>query len=108
MEHNTTLNISCDFNGYLVCQMPVNTVEVELEIKTTQGKYTLNKDAYTRTERYHPWDRADRRAKIHTMKRRTSRKEETVDTVGSTNSETDIQDGEGIAYAPKFYRRILW
>ena len=26
-----------------------------------------------------------------------------VDTVDSTNSETDIQDGEGSAYAPKIY-----
>ena len=37
------------------------------------------------------------------MKRRTSRKEVNVETVGSTNSETDIQDGEGFAYAPKIF-----
>ena len=103
MEHNTTLNISCDFNGYLVCQMPMNTVEVELKIKTTQGKYTLNKDTYTRTERYPPWDRADKRTKIHSKKRRASRKEVNVDTVDSTNSETDIEDGEGFAYAPNIF-----
>ena len=102
MEHNTTLNISCDFNGYLVCQMPTNMVEVELKIKTTRGKYTLNKDMCTRTERYCPWDRADRRTKIHTMKRRTSRKEVNVDTVDSTNLETDIQDRGGFTYAPKY------
>ena len=86
MEHNTTLNLSCNFNGYLVCQMPPNTVEVELKIKITQGKYTFNKDTCTRTERYCPWDMANRRVKIHTKKRRTSRKE----VVDSTNSETDI------------------
>ena len=83
--------------------MPPKTVEVELEIKTTRGKYTFNKDTYTRTERYHPWDRADRRAKIHTKKNRTNRKEVNVDTVDSTNSETDIQDGGGFAYAPKIF-----
>ena len=33
MEHNTTLNISCNFNAYLVYQMPMNTVEVELKNK---------------------------------------------------------------------------
>ena len=103
MEHNTALNISCDFNGYLVCQMPPNTVEVELKIKTTQGKYTLIKDTCTRTERYHPQDREDRRAKNHTKKRRTNRKEVNVDTVDSTNLETDIQDGEGFAYTPKIF-----
>ena len=104
MEHNTALNISCDFNGYHVCQMPTNMVEVELKIKTTQGKYTLQKDACTRTEKYHPCNRVDSGAKIHIKKRRTNRKEVVnVDTVDSTNSETDIQDREGFAYAPKLF-----
>ena len=53
MEHNTALNLSCNFNGYLVCQMPMNTVEVELKIKTTRGKYTFNKDTCTRTDTIH-------------------------------------------------------
>ena len=70
----------------------------------TRGKYTLNKDTYNRTERYCPWDRADRRAKIHTKKRNTNRKETvSVDTLDSTISETDIQDGEGFAYSPKIF-----
>ena len=38
----------------LVCQMPADTVEMELKIKTTRGKYTLHKDTCMRTERYHP------------------------------------------------------
>ena len=105
MEHNNALNVSCNFNGYLVCQIPKNMVEVELKIKTTRGKYTLNKDTYTRTERYHPWDRADRRAQIHTKKRRIPRRETFhIDTpIYSTNSETDIQDGKGFACAPKVF-----
>ena len=65
MEMNKALNVSCDFDGYLVCQIPNSTVEVELKIKTTKVKYALIKDALTRTERYHPWDRANRRAQIH-------------------------------------------
>ena len=68
MEHNNALNVSCDFNGYLVCQIPKNMVKVELKIKTTRGKYTLNKDTYTRTEWYHLWDRADRRVQIQPRK----------------------------------------
>ena len=54
MENNKVLNVSCDFDGYLVYQIPGNTVEVELKIKTTRGKYTLTKDAHTRAEKYHP------------------------------------------------------
>ena len=61
MDCNTALNVACDFNGYLVCQMPADTVEMELKIKTTRGKYTLNKDTCMRTERYCLWDRADMR-----------------------------------------------
>ena len=63
MECNGTLNLSYDFKGYLVCQIPTNKVEVELKIKTTWGKYTFTKDTCMRTKRNHPWDRVDRRAK---------------------------------------------
>ena len=50
-----------------------------------------------------PWDRACRKAKIHTKKRRASKKKVEVETVDSTNSEMDIQDGEGFSYAPKIF-----
>ena len=71
MEMNKALNVLCYFNGYLVYQMSDNVVEVKLKVKTTVGKYILIKDLYTRTERYHPWDRADRRVHIHTRWERT-------------------------------------
>ena len=103
MENNKALNVSCNFNGYLVCQIPANTVEVELKIKTTRGKYTLIKDAHMRTERYHPWDAANRRAEVHTIKRRTPRRETVSKDIAvdkSTGSEMDIPNGEGFAYAP--------
>ena len=105
MKHSTALNVSCDFNRYLVCQIPKNTVEVELKIKTIRGKYTLNKDTCARTERYCPWDRADRRAQIHTNKRRMDTREMVnIDTaIDYSNSETDIQDKECFAYAPKIF-----
>ena len=97
--------MSCDFDGYLVCQIPDIAVEVELKIKTTRGKYTLIKDAYTRTERYGPWDRADRRVQIHTRRRRTLQ----IDNTGkdtnidiTTSLETDIPNGEGFGYAKRF------
>ena len=105
MEHNTALNVACDFNGYLVCQMPADTVEVELKIKMTRGKYTLNKDTCLRTERYHPWDRADKRSKIYTKRRRTTQREVDSETV-SSNSEIDIQNGKGFLYPPEVYTNL--
>ena len=56
-------------------------------------------------ERYHPQDRADSRAQIHTKKRKTPRREAVnIDnSVDSTSSETDIPDGEGFAFAPKVF-----
>ena len=103
---NNTLNMSHDFNGYLVCQVPDNVVKVELKVKTMMGKYTLIKDLYTRTERYCPWDRADRRVHIHTRRKRTPKRESkgkdnTID--HSTDSETDIPNGEGFGYPPQFF-----
>ena len=71
MRMNKALNVSYDFNGYLVFQMPDDVVEVKLRVKITMGKYTLIKDFYTRTERYCSWDRADRRVHINTRRKRT-------------------------------------
>ena len=85
--------------------MPANMVEMELKLKITRGKYTLNKDICTRTERYHPWDRADKRSKIHTRRRRTTRKEVDSEMVKS-NSETDIQNGKGFSYPPEVYTNL--
>ena len=101
MDCNTALNVACNFDGYLVCQMPADTVEVELKIKMIRGKYSLHKDTGMRTERYHPWDRADKRSKIHT-KRRTTRREVDSEIITS-NSETDVQTGKGFAYPPEIY-----
>ena len=98
MNSNTALNIACDFNSYLLCQMPAETVEMELKIKTKRGKYTLHKDTSTRTERHCPWERAGRRSKVH-IKRRTREVESEV----SGNSETDIQTGKGFTYPPEIF-----
>ena len=99
IDHNTTLNVACDFNGYLVCQMQANIVEMDLKIKTTRGKYAFHKDTCTRTERYHQWDRTDKRSKIHT-KRRTARE---VESEITSNSETDIQMGTSFTYPPEIF-----
>ena len=98
MNRNTTLNVTCDFNGYLVCQMPADMVEMELKIKTKRGKYTLHKDTSIRRDRYHPWKRVVRRSKVHTKTR--SRE---VESEVTSNSETDVQMGKGFAYPPEIF-----
>ena len=74
MALNKGLNATWDLNGYLYCWMPDNAVEVEVKIKTIWGKETLNQDDNSRTEKYCSWDRADRSSKIHTKRRRATRK----------------------------------
>ena len=105
-KDNKALNVVCDFNGYLVCEMPKDKVEVELKIKTPWGKYTLNKTRYCRTEQYHPWDGKDGRAPISHRWRRTDRKFNNVDTIEidtDTNLETDIPHRNSLGYAPEVF-----
>ena len=67
------LNASCSFlNGLLLYELTKDIVEVVLKVKTRLGKHTLIEDQYSRTEKFHPWDRADRRAKINTRRKRIS------------------------------------
>ena len=100
MALKKVLNTTCDLNGYLYCWMPDNAMEVEVKIKTTWGKYTLIQDDNSRTEKYHSWDRADRRSKIHTKRRRATRKEVINET--NTNSETNIPMAEEFGYTLKY------
>ena len=91
MALNKSLNATCDLNVYLFCRMPDNALEVEVKIKTRWGKYTLFQDTYTHMEKYHSWDRADRRANIHTRRRRTPQREVVSSNNNTnTNSETDV------------------
>ena len=106
---NKALNASCDLEGYLVCQMPENVVEIELKIKTMRGKDTLIKDLYTRTERYRPWDRADKRVKIYTRMKRTphhENKDNSRDSSVSTDSGADIPSRKGFEYPPHQFLQI--
>ena len=67
---NEQLNASCNFqNGLLVCELTGDAVEVVLKVKTRWGKHTLIEDRYSRTEKFCPWDRADRRVRINTRRR---------------------------------------
>ena len=55
MNQPQPLCISLDFQGYLVCQIPADALQVELKIKTKWGKFTLHTHQFTRTEKYRAW-----------------------------------------------------
>ena len=48
MNQPQQLSFACDFQGFLVCQIPKDVIEVELKIKTKWGKCTLHMDQHTR------------------------------------------------------------
>ena len=58
MNQPQLLSISCNFQGFLVCQIPKEVIEVELKIKTKWGKFTLHTDQHTGTEKYRPGRRS--------------------------------------------------
>ena len=51
MNQPRQLSVACNFQGFLVCQMPMDAIEDELKIKTKCGKLTLHTDQHTRTEK---------------------------------------------------------
>ena len=69
MNQPQPLSMSLDFQGYLLCQIPADALEVELKIKTKWGKFTLHTDQFIRTEKYREWRKANR-CEIHTSRRK--------------------------------------
>ena len=87
------LNASCSFqNGLLTCELTGDIVEVVLKVKMRWGKHTLIEDKYNRTEKFHPWERADRRVRINTRRNRMLRHTQypnSNDTRGDSVESTD-------------------
>ena len=99
MNEPQSLSISLDFQGYLVCQIPVDALEVELKIKTKWGKFTLHTDQFTRTEKYRAWRKANRH-KIHfRMREHLSDFHLKI----SSDSSMFINHGQGLGYSPKIF-----
>ena len=100
------LNASCAFqDSLLVCNLTRDVVQEGVKVNTKQGKHTLIEDRYSRTENFHPWDRADRRVQTNTRKRKmlrcTNNNNNTqTDSVKSNNSGTCIPIGKGLGYPP--------
>ena len=96
MAFNKSLNATCDLDRFLFCKMPMGTLEVEVKVKTTWGKFTLVQDTHIRTERYHAWEKADRRSNVKTRKKKSLHQmtKQTEDNA----SETDVPVGQGFGY----------
>ena len=102
------LEVSCDLNGYLMCTMLKDVVEVEMKIKTKWGKYTLLRDFHTMTEKYRPWERADKCTRIYSQ-RRTTCQTKTIDPQDSAGNTTStysgmyIPTGHSRGYSPRIF-----
>ena len=104
MALNKNLNATCDLDGYLFYRMPVDTLEVEIKVKTKWGMYSMFQDTYTRMEKYCAWDRADRRSSVRTMRRRTPCREvRSSHEENNTMTETDVPVGQGLRYPPQVF-----
>ena len=89
-------------HGYLFCRMPAKALEVEIKIKTKWGKFSMLQDTHTRTEKYHAWEKADRRSNVRTRKRRTYNREiRGIHAEDNTTSETGVPEGQGLRYPPQ-------
>ena len=104
------LNTSCSFqNGVLVWEITGDIVEVVLKVKMKWRKHTVIKDRYNRTEKFHPWERANRRVRIIPEGRecpdihRTQTQMTLEVTVESTDSGTCIMTDKGFNYPPLIF-----
>ena len=62
------------------------------------------KDTYTRTEKYHAWERVDRRSSVRTRRRRTPHRDvRHSHAEDNTTSETDVLVGQGLRYPPQVF-----
>ena len=51
------MNITCDFiEKWLVCELPEQTIDVLLKIRTKTGEHMFREDVYTHTLKYQRWN----------------------------------------------------
>ena len=101
MNQPQPLHVSLDFQGFLVCQVPKNVVEVELKIKMKWGKFTLHTDQLTITEKYRAWKKVNC-CKIHS-RRRQSKNMGDSHLNASTDSGTFINNSQGMEFPPEVF-----
>ena len=50
------INPICDFSfGFLYCDLPEDTIGIDLKIRTIQGINTYKEDSDSRTNKFRPW-----------------------------------------------------
>ena len=101
MNQPQQLSIACNFQGFLVCQMPKYVIEVELKIKTKWENFTLHTKQHTRTEKYWPWKMASHH-KTHSRRTLPYHKRPSEHQC-SMDSGTFINSGQGMGYPPKTF-----
>ena len=47
------MNVTCDFLTKQLCELPEQTMDVLLKIRTKMGEHTFKEDVYTHTLKYH-------------------------------------------------------
>ena len=102
MNQPQPLCISLDFQGFLVCQIPKDAIEVELKIKTKWGKFTLHTDQFTRTEKYRAWKKVNH-CKIHSRRRQPNNMGDSH-LNASTDAGTFINSSQGMGFPPSIHR----
>ena len=103
MVLNKSLYATCDLDGYLFCKMPAEALEVKVKVKTKWGKFSMLQDIHTRTEKYHAWEKADRRSNVRTRKRKAPHRKVTNVQTEDNTSETDVPVGQGFRYPPQVF-----
>ena len=103
MDQPQQISIACDFQWFLVCQIPKDVIEVELKIKTKWGKFTLHTDQHTRTEKYRPWKKVSH-CRIHSRRKQPCHERTGKPHLNcSMDSGTFINSGQGMGYFPKTF-----
>ena len=103
MSQPQHLSVACNFQGFLVCQMPKDVVEVKLKIKTKWGKFILHTDHHMRMEKYRPWKKVPH-CRIHSGRRQPCHEMTGKPYLNcSTNSGTFIHSGQGMGDSPKTF-----
>ena len=102
MDQPQQFSVACDFQGFLVCQIPKDVFEVELKIKTKLGKFTLHADQHARTEKYRPWKVSH--CRIHSRGKQPCCKKTGKPHLNfSMDSGTFTNSGQGMEYLPKTF-----
>ena len=101
MSSLKSLNVACNLNKYLFCKMPEGSLEVEVKVKTTWGKFIMVQNTHNRTEKYCTWEKAQR-CHIKSRKGRTPCKADSVHTEDNP-SETAIPTGQEFGYPPQIF-----